>query len=157
MHQTLSNFAILDSMSTNAEQLGSSQYVERAVAAIGAAGLVSGAGVVAYFDPTQTRIFPVCPLYQLTGFACPGCGLTRGFHSLFHGDIIGALDYNAMLPFFAVFVGFGLIAMIYYAVKGSRIPVNILKPNVLWVFLVMLMVFGALRNLPWYPFSVLFP
>jgi multisubunit Na+/H+ antiporter MnhF subunit len=76
---------------------------------------------------------------------------------LFHGDIIGALDYNAMLPFFAVFVGFGLIAMIYYAVKGSRIPVNILKPNVLWVFLVTLMVFGALRNLPWYPFSVLFP
>ena len=144
-------------MSTSAEQLGSSQYMERAVAAMGAVGLASGAGVVAYFDPSQSNFFPVCPLYALTGFACPGCGLTRGFHALFHGDVLGALDYNAMLPFFALLIGFGFVSMVYFAARGRSMPVNLLHPTALYAFLVLLLVFGVTRNLPWYPFNVLFP
>jgi Protein of unknown function (DUF2752). len=140
-----------------AEQLGSDAYLERSLAATGAAGMLAGAGVVGYFEPTTTGFFPVCPLYSLTGFACPGCGLTRGFHALFHGDVLGALDYNAMLPFFAALIGFGFVSLVYFAARGRRIPVNLLHPNALWVFFVLLLVFGVTRNLPWYPFTILFP
>ena len=131
--------------------------LERILAGSAAAVLVAGAGVVAYVNPAAVRIFPACPLYSLTGFACPGCGLTRGFHALFHGDILRALDHNAMLPFFALLVGFGFGSLVYFALRGRRIPWNLLQPNALWVFLVMLLVFGVTRNLPWYPFTVLFP
>src|SRR5215207_11030523 len=131
--------------------------VERTFAAAGASAMIAGAAAVWYFDPTKAGFFPVCPLYSITGFACPGCGLTRGFHALFHGDILTALDYNAMLPFFALLVGFGLAAMVYYAVKGRRIPVNLFHPNALWTFMILLLVFGVARNLPWYPFTILFP
>ena len=134
-----------------------SQYFDRIVAAGGATAMVAGAGVVAYFDPTKAGFFPVCPLYALTGFACPGCGLTRGFHALFHGDVLTALDHNALLPMFALLFGFGFLSMVFFAVRGRRLPVNLFHPTALWVALVLLGLFGVARNLPWYPFNVLFP
>jgi hypothetical protein len=139
------------------EQTANAQLIERVVAGSGAAAMATGAGVVSYFEPATAGFFPVCPLYSLTGFACPGCGLTRGFHALFHGDVLGALDYNAMLPFFAALIGFGFVSLVYFAARGRRIPVNLLHPNALWVFFVLLLVFGVTRNLPWYPFTLLFP
>lgn len=138
-------------------EISGSSRLERTLAAAGAGGMLAGSAAVAYFEPTSAGFFPVCPLYSLTGFACPGCGLTRGFHALFHGDVLTALDYNAMLPFFAVLIGFGFVSLIYFAVSGRRIPINILHPTALYVFLVLLLVFGVSRNLPWYPFTILFP
>jgi hypothetical protein len=134
-----------------------SPKIERLFAAAGATAIISGSAAVWYFDPKTAGFFPVCPLYSLTGFACPGCGLTRGFHALFHGDILTALDYNAMLPFFGTLIAFALFSMIAFAIRGTRPRVNLLHPNALWVFFIMLMVFGVARNLPWYPFTILFP
>ncbi len=62
-----------------------------------------------------------------------------------------------MLPFFALLIGFGFSALIYFAVRGKRIPLNLLHPTALYGFLVLLLIFGVVRNLPWYPFTVLFP
>jgi hypothetical protein len=134
-----------------------SPKIERLLAAAGATAIITGSAAVWYFDPKTAGFFPVCPLYSLTGFACPGCGLTRGFHALFHGDVLTALDYNAMLPFFALLICFALLALITFAIRGTRTRLNLLHPTALWFFLVMLLVFGVVRNLPWYPFTVLFP
>ena len=134
-----------------------SSRLERILAAGGAGAMLFGASLISYFDPTKAGFFPVCPLYTMTGLACPGCGLTRGFHALFHGDVLTALDYNAMLPFFAGLVGFGFVSLVYLAARGRRFPINLLHPTALCVFLVLLLVFGVTRNLPWYPFTVLFP
>ena len=131
--------------------------VERILAAGVVVSAVPVGATLWYFDPSTAGFFPVCPLYSITGFACPGCGLTRGFHALMHGDVLTALDYNAMLPFFAVLIGFGFVSLVYFAVRGRALSVKLLNPNSLWVFFVMLLVFGVTRNLPWYPFSVLFP
>ena len=144
-------------MSAAVNKLDGSSHVERVLAAAGAGAIVTGAGVVGYFNPTKVGFYPVCPLYALTGFACPGCGLTRGFHALFHGDVVTAIDHNALLPFFAVLVGFGFIALVYFAIRGRRFPVNLLHPKALYGFLFLLLAFGVTRNLPWYPFTFLFP
>lgn len=142
---------------TDAPEISGASTTERIFAAAGASGIVAGSAGVWYFDPTTAGFFPVCPLYSLTGLACPGCGLTRGFHALFHGDVLTALDYNALLPFFALLIAFGFVSLVFVAFRGRRIPVKVLHPNALWVFLVVLLVFGVMRNLPWYPFTVLFP
>ena len=131
--------------------------MERAIAAVGASAMIGGAAAVWYFDPTKAGFFPVCPLYSMTGFACPGCGLTRGFHALFHGDIVKALDFNALLPLFGLLVASAFISMAYFAFRGRKPPVNLLPPNGLWIFFVLMITFGVLRNLPWFPFTVLFP
>jgi hypothetical protein len=138
-------------------QISESRILERILAGGGAGAMIAGAATLWYIDPRTAGFFPVCPLYTLTGFACPGCGLTRGFHALFHGDVLTALDYNALLPVFAVMIGFGLLSLIYFAMRGRQIPWRLAHPNALWVFLVVLVVFGVTRNLPWYPFTVLFP
>ena len=134
-----------------------SSKLERTLAAAGASAMIAGAAAVWYFDPTRASFLPVCPLYSMTGLACPGCGLTRGFHALFHGDVITALDYNVLLPLFGLLVAVGFISMAYFAWRGRKLAVNLLPANGLWVFFVLLITFGVLRNLPWYPFTILFP
>lgn len=45
----------------------------------------------------------LCPFRAVTGLPCPGCGMTRAFCSIGHGDFAGAFGYNALAPF--VFIG----------------------------------------------------
>ena len=139
------------------QDLGETSGATRLLAGAGVLGMVAGGGAIAYFDPTSAGFFPVCPLYSMTGFACPGCGLTRGFHALFHGDVLAALDYNALLPGFALLVGFFFISLVMVAARGRGLAVDLIRPKYLWVFLALLGVFGILRNIPAYPFSILFP
>ncbi|MFY9114657.1 MAG: DUF2752 domain-containing protein [Dethiobacteria bacterium] len=41
--------------------------------------------------------FSICIFKNLTGIECPGCGMTRAFSSLFHGDIIGAVHHHKLV------------------------------------------------------------
>ena len=144
-------------MDLTLDNLPVSQTTTRFAAAGGAAAMIGGSAFVAYFDPTQVHIFPVCPLYAMTGFACPGCGLTRGFHALFHGDIPTALHFNALIPIWAVIFAVALVSVVLYAIRGRGLSFNRLSPHLLWVFMVALIIFGVLRNIPAYPFTLLFP
>ncbi len=131
--------------------------IERVLATSGIAATTTGVFVVSYFNPTTAGFFPVCPLHATTGLNCPGCGLTRGFHALFHGDVFGALHFNALLPVYLLvgiylFVSLGLIV-----VRGRGLSFNVFKPQLLWGFLIVLIVFGIVRNLPFSPFTLLSP
>ena len=131
---------------------------ERLLAGAGFGAMTLGAGLVWYFDPTRSSSFlPACPLYKTTGFACPGCGLTRGFHRLFHGDVVGALDFNAMIPIFLLIFGFFYLSLFLVMVRGRSFPKWSLSLPAIWGLLVLLLVFGFVRNLPYYPFNILFP
>jgi hypothetical protein len=137
--------------------LTSSSTKTRALAASFVAAMTAGSAFVWYFNPTNVNFFPVCPLYSLTGLACPGCGLTRGFHALFHGDILTALDYNAMIPAYAAFFGYLFISMLLLSWRGRGLSMNIFKLKWAWGFIGLAFVFTVLRNLPYYPFNVLYP
>ena len=131
--------------------------LERILAAAGVGAMVTGSAAVWYFDPTKAGFFPVCPLYSLTGFACPGCGLTRGFHALFHGDVLTALDFNALIPVWTAIFGYVFVSLALLAVRGKGLPMWPTWPRFLWTFMIALLVFGVVRNIPIYPFSILFP
>ena len=127
------------------------------MAAASVVGIAGSSAMVAAFDPTSVHFFPVCPLYALTGCACPGCGLTRGFHALFHGDLPTALGFNALLPVWAVIIGYVWVSLIVYAIRGKGLPMWPTNPTFLWTFMIVLLVFGVLRNIPMYPLTLLFP
>jgi len=131
--------------------------VERLLAAAGVIAMAGGSATVWAFDPTQTHLFPVCPLLALTGFACPGCGLTRGFHALFHGDIVTALDFNGLIPIWTVIFGYLFVSLVLTATRGRVLPWRFIRPWMLFGLLVVMLTFGVLRNLPYYPFNILFP
>jgi len=131
--------------------------IERLSAAAGIVIMTGVASAVWAFDPTTIHILPVCPLYALTGFACPGCGLTRGFHELFHGDVLTALDFNALIPIWTAVFGYLFLSLVMTTVRGRGLSWKFVSPPVLVGFLILLLTFGVLRNLPFYPFTILFP
>ena len=56
-------------------------------------------------------ITSLCPIKALTGLNCPGCGITRMFVALFHGDIYQAFRYNPL-----VFIELPIIAILFFAI-----------------------------------------
>lgn len=57
-------------------------------------------GIVLYrLNPTQYWFMPKCPLKQLTGLNCPGCGIQRAIHALVHGKFAEAISYNYYLVY----------------------------------------------------------
>jgi hypothetical protein len=137
---------------------GYASTIERLLCALGILVGSAVVFVVAYFNPVTAGFFPVCPLYALTGLHCPGCGLTRGFHALFHGDVLGALHFNALLPvYFFLFAYFG-VAMFLILIRGRGLPYNkFLNLKFVYGFLAILLVFSVVRNFPYYPFTLLAP
>lgn len=145
-------------MNTTVVAIGSNESVPRVIAGGGIAAIVSGVSAVTYFDPSASHFFPVCPLYALTGIACPGCGLTRGYHALFHGDIGTAMHFNALIPLYSLIFGYLFISLVLLAVRGKGLSFSVFrKPWLLWSVAILAVAFAVLRNLPFYPFSVLYP
>jgi hypothetical protein len=145
-----------DQPQSDASERVRSRY-ERPLAALGVAAMSGGLAIGALVDPARSNLFPVCPLLTLTGFACPGCGLTRGFHSLLQGDIIPALDFNLLIPVWAVIFGWVFLSLVVKAVRGHGLPMWPTYPRVLWSFLIVLIGFGILRNIPVWPLTILYP
>jgi hypothetical protein len=141
----------------NIPALDISPMTARITAAAGAAMIAGGSAFVAIVEPTKATFLPVCPLYSFTGLACPGCGLTRGFHALFHGDIIPAIDFNLFTPVWAVIFSWVFVSLILLAVRGRGLNMWPTNPRFMYVFLGVLVVFGVLRNIPVWPLTILFP
>jgi Protein of unknown function (DUF2752) len=40
----------------------------------------------------------LCPFRALTGYPCPGCGMTRAFSAIGHGELWRAVRYNPFSP-----------------------------------------------------------
>lgn len=88
------------------------------------------------FDPSAYNFYPKCPLFVLTGFKCPGCGVSRAFYQILHGNIWEALRYN---PILAVIIPIG----IFYTLSSSHSKKIALSA----VFLIVTAIWWVLRNL----------
>ena len=54
--------------------------------------------VSAAWRPSELPGVVLCPFRAVTGLPCPGCGMTRAFCSIGHGDLAAAFGYNALGP-----------------------------------------------------------
>lgn len=130
---------------------------ERIAAGLGAAFLLTGSVAVALFDPSKANFFPVCPLLSLTGLACPGCGLTRGFHALFNSHLIPAIDFNALILVWAAIFAWTFVSLALLAVRGRGLYMWPTRPRFMYAFMIVLVCFGVLRNIPAWPLTILYP
>lgn len=67
------------------------------------AGIVLGLAVVLEPSPEVVRLFgwdvpTLCGMRLITGLSCPGCGMTRSFAFLAHGQLRDAFAMNPLGP-----------------------------------------------------------
>lgn len=118
-----------------------------------AAGAVGVAGIVGLvvIDPTVPGPLPGCMFRGLTGWDCPGCGVTRALHAVLTGRPLDALDHNLLamliLPILMV-VGLRW-ARDAWLDRPRRAPQ---RPALVWTIGVVIVAFWILRNLPGVPY-----
>ena len=112
--------------------------------------MIGAAAYVALNDPSAPGThLPACPLYQLTGLWCPGCGVTRATHAALRGDLPGAFGFNALFPLFLAAIVVGWLAWLRRSL--GRAPIVPFRNMPMWAPVatgVALVLFGVARNLP---------
>jgi hypothetical protein len=107
-------------------------------------------------DPTNSDAFsaPTCLVKLTTGLDCPGCGGTRAFWYLLHGNLPQAARNHAMFVFAVPFLLYMYLAWsAKLVVKRDVLPALRLSPLTLSMFLGLWVVFSVLRNLPFASFT----
>jgi Protein of unknown function (DUF2752) len=109
-------------------------------------------------DPTHSTAAanPTCLVKLTTGFDCPGCGGTRAFWYLLHGDLPAAARSHLIAIFAAPFLIYMYVAWAANLVFKRKLPVLRVTPRMMSLFLAAWAVFTVLRNLPWAPFTWFF-
>lgn len=87
-----------------------------------------------------------CVFYEITGFKCPGCGISRMFAALARLDFIAAFKENPLVfltgPFVLVYI---VCAEIKYVRYGNRKMGK--WETVVWAELCLALAYGVLRNI----------
>jgi len=86
----------------------------------------------------------ICPFKYITGYSCPGCGLTRAFLSTAHWHFIEALQYNALVLIFFPFLLYRFIQRIsetfFHEYPQIKVPFFLF-----FVLASVILSFGAIR------------
>lgn len=106
------------------------------------------------FEPGKSGLFPVCPFFALTGFACPGCGTTRGLHHLLHGDVVTAFRFNPLMMVMLPFLLYALLRYTNAFMRGQPMRGNQLNAKYIWLLFFVVLSFWIFRNTPFYPFPI---
>jgi hypothetical protein len=118
-----------------------------------AGALMAGAaalGLLAIRDPHRSGSYGHCPFLALTGRPCPLCGGLRAVSDLIHGNLLAALQSNALAV--AILVG-GAAVWLGWTVRrwrgiGTEPPPLTSDPRLGRVLCVALVLFCLLRWLP---------
>ena len=100
----------------------------------------------------------ICVFYKLTGLYCPGCGSGRASAALLHLDFAAAFKHNLLyvllLPFIVYYLLKQYIVLVF---RKDVLPMFSIYGFAAKVVLAVILVFGILRNIPVFPFTLLAP
>jgi hypothetical protein len=99
---------------------------------------------------------PNCIIKLTTGFDCPGCGGTRAFFYLLHGNVPAAARSHILVVFAFPYLVYMYVAWAGRLMFNWRLPTLKITPRVVTAFLFVWLGFSILRNLPWAPFNWLY-
>lgn len=111
-------------------------------------GELLGLGLVYALWVRFTDLAIPCLFHAVTGWLCPGCGVTKLCLALLQLDLAEAWEANTvlflMLPVLAVL---GIRMAVRY-VRGSSIVGPKWEEVFIWIMIALLIVWGVVRNLP---------
>lgn len=109
-------------------------------------------------DARFASFLPKCPFYFITGYYCPGCGSQRAVSSLLHGDIKQALHFNLLLVGSLPLIIYSAVISVLNDFKKENVVQRVFySTKFVTAFLLLIIVFFIIRNIPVFPFSLLAP
>ena len=118
----------------------------RVLAGLAMAAFAALAIMVYNFSPSEYGFYPRCPFYAATHLLCPGCGATRAFYSMLHGDFRAALHYNALFTVLAPFLLAWLAFWCYGIMRYDRLPRVVIPRGVVVGVGIAAVLFTIARN-----------
>lgn len=112
--------------------------------------VIAFVAVYAFGDVMSEHWALQCPLYHLTGWQCPLCGIQRGLHATLNGRFAEAWQYNRglwlMSPYWLLWLAGGLSKRLaaWEPVKWCS------KDKVFFSAAGILLLWGVVRNLTFY-------
>ena len=108
-------------------------------------------------NPVEVPFIP-CIFYKLTGMYCPGCGSGWASYAILHGQLYQAFRYNPLMIFVLVFLALYFTArgLDWLITGGNHIDRHIPDKYLYWL-LVVILIYGSIRNIPCFPFYLLAP
>lgn len=109
---------------------------------------------VGYFYLNKEYGFDIpCIFHKLTGYYCPGCGITRCLFSILKLDFYQAFMYNQFVFILLPFLGIGILYKFYLYIVGKQDQLIKKIPNIVWILLLIITIgFGVIRNLNGFEF-----
>ncbi|HWS99935.1 MAG TPA: DUF2752 domain-containing protein [Pyrinomonadaceae bacterium] len=113
-------------------------------------GLTAVFVVAALWDAGDELGVTLCPFRALTHHPCPGCGMTRAFCALMHGELWRAVRLNPFSPllFLAALAAWARAAAAVFRVERLRSILDRLPrptPFATWAMLALVMAWWAAR------------
>ena len=94
------------------------------------------------------KYFPPCLFHALTGYYCPGCGITRAVYALFEGKLLRCLCYHPVLPYAVILWGWFLVSQTAERLSGGRWNIGMRYRDIyLWFALALLLLNFLIKNM----------
>ena len=87
-----------------------------------------------------------CIFRAITGFKCPGCGVTRMCLSLLHGNICAAIYYNKVVPFLLPAFAVVFIRQCYLYILTGKLHFSKVENVFFIIVIIILLIYMILRN-----------
>lgn len=96
-----------------------------------------------------------CFFRKITGFYCPGCGVTRMLYSLVKLNFYQAFRYNPLIFLAMPFIIFCILDRLIKWLKNRNDYFYTKINNRIWIMLVVItLLFGLLRNIPAFDYLI---
>ena len=129
-------------------------------AAVGVIGAVVLRMLLIEHEGWIRGLSPGCFFRRITGFHCAGCGGTRAFFAFLKGDLALSWRMNPLFPAGLAIAGLFGLKFCWNAVRpgeSDRFAWIGITARAGWFLLAVALGFAILRNLPWWPFTLLAP
>jgi len=87
--------------------------LSRPTAFVWTALALAASAVLYLYPPAEHSWYPVCPIFALTGWQCPGCGSTRAIYELLHGNLSAAFAWNPLAVIWVPMVAAWLVGQCF--------------------------------------------
>ena len=109
--------------------------------------MLLGCGLIYAWICERFHVGIACPFRAVTGFQCPGCGVSRMCLCLLHLDFAGAWKANpVVLCFLPILLYFAVRLSVRYIKTGST-RLSKAENVIVYIMIAILLIFGVVRNL----------